>query len=294
MIPQHAQHPVRGALYIGAAVFLFASMDVLAKIIARGDYPVPVALWARYFVHMLFMVIVLGPRVGLDLVRTQRPGLQILRGLLLAGSTLFFYSSLKFLPLAEAAAISFVAPLMVVAFSGPILHEKVTRGQWLAVLAGFVGVLIVVHPGAALMHLATLLPLATAFFYSLYQVFTRKLAGRENPLTSLFYTALVGASVASLALPFTWKTPTLTQGMMLMCIGLIGGFGHFLLIKAMHYAAPSALAPVIYSQLVWANIYSMIVFNDYPDAMSVVGMVIIVVAGLYAANWRWKRKVATN
>jgi drug/metabolite transporter (DMT)-like permease len=286
MSTAHAQHPLRGALYIGAAVFMFASMDVLAKIVAR-DYPVPVAVWARYLVHMVFMLLILGPRVGTGLVRTQRLGLQVLRGLLLAGSTFFFYSSLKYLPLAEAAAISFVAPLLVVAFSGPILHEKVNRGQWFAVLAGFVGVLIVVHPGAALMHLASLLPLGAAVFYSLYQVFTRKLAGRESPTATLFYTALVGTAVASLVLPFYWQTPTLTQGLMLLCMGLVGGSGHFMLIRAVHYAAPSALAPVIYSQLVWANIYSMIVFNDYPDLFSVAGMIIIVVAGLYAANWRW-------
>lgn len=284
------QHPARGALYIAAAVFMFASMDVLAKIMAR-DYPVPVTVWARYVVHMLFMLIVLGPRIGFDLVRTQRMGLQILRGLLLAGSTFFFYSALKFLPLAEAAAISFVAPLMVVAFSGPILHERVNRGQWLAVLAGFVGVLIVVHPGAALMHLASLLPLGAALLYSLYQVFTRKLAGRENPMATLFYTALVGTGVCSLVLPFTWQTPTLTQGLILLCMGLVSGAGHFMLIRAVHYAAPSALAPVVYSQLVWANIYSMIVFNDYPDFTSVIGMIVIVIAGLYAANWRWRRRV---
>jgi len=244
-------------------------------------------------VHMLFMLVVLGPRVGSDLIRTQRLGLQVLRGLLLAGSTFFFYSSLKYLPLAEAAAISFVAPLLVVAFSGPILHERVNRGQWFAVLAGFIGVLVVVHPGAALMHLASLLPLGAAVLYSLYQVFTRKVAGKENPTATLFYTALVGSMVCSLVLPFFWQTPTLTQSLMLLCMGLVGGSGHFLLIKAVHYAAPSALAPVIYSQLVWANIYSMIVFDDFPDIVSVVGMVIIVVAGLYAANWRWTKKRPT-
>src|SRR5262249_37976069 len=143
----------RGILLILSAVLLFSSMDTLAKVLLRS-YPLPPLIFARYAVHALLMLLLLSPRMGMGLLRTTGLGLQVLRGLLLVGSTGFFYLALRFLPLAEAAAITFIAPVMVTALSGPALGESVTRRQWIAVVLGFVGVLVIIRPGGGILSFA--------------------------------------------------------------------------------------------------------------------------------------------
>jgi drug/metabolite transporter (DMT)-like permease len=287
MSPPHP-HPIRGVLLVMAAVFLFSSMDTLAKSMLRS-YPLPPLIWARYTVHFVFMLALLAPRMGLSLVRTQRPVLQMLRGLALVASTGFFYLALTYLPLAEAAAIGFVAPVLVTSLSGPLLGERVTRRQWIAVSMGFLGVLVIIRPGGGLLSFAVVFPLLSAFVFALYQILTRKLAGRENPFTSLFYTALVGTLVTSAVLPFSWQAPTLPQLGMMIAIGCLGGFGHFLLIHAVEVASPSALAPFIYTQLMWSTLLAFLAFGEFPDPGSLLGMLVIAAAGLLAIDWKHVR-----
>jgi drug/metabolite transporter (DMT)-like permease len=284
----HAHHPhlLRGILSIMAAVFLFSSMDTLAKyMLSRQSYPMSPLLWARYSVHLMFMLVLLAPRLGLRLVRSAHPVLQILRGVLLVGSSGFFYLSLRYLPMAEAAAISFVGPVLVAALSGPLLGERIGTRQWLAVLLGFAGVLVIVRPGGGVFSVHALFPLASALFFALYQLLTRQLAGRENPFTTLFFTALVGAALTSVPLPFTWQTPTLLQAACMLGIGMLGGTGHFLLIRAVGQASPAALAPFVYTQLVWSTLLALLAFGEFPSAASLLGMLVIVAAGLLAVDW---------
>jgi len=279
-------HPLRGVLLIMLAVFMFSSMDTLAKhMLKREAYPISPLIFARYGVHLLFMIALLAPRMGLNLVRTQRPGLQVLRGLLLVGSTGFFYLSLTYLPLAEAAAISFVGPVLVAALSGPLLREHIGRRQWTAIGFGFLGVLIIVRPGGGVFTWHAVFPLICALLFALYQVLTRKLAGRENALTTLFFTALVGALLTALPLPFTWQTPTALQLAFMIGIGTLGGLGHFLLIRAVEHASPAALAPFVYTQLVWSTLLAYLAFGEFPDSGSLIGMLVIVAGGLLAVNW---------
>jgi drug/metabolite transporter (DMT)-like permease len=288
---QHSSRLLRGIMLIMLAVFLFSSMDTLAKfMLKRERYPLPPLIWARYAVHLLFMLVLLAPRMGLDLLRTKRPGLQILRGTILVASTAFFFLSLTYLPLAEAAAITFVAPVLVTALSGPMLGEHVTRRQWAAVTLGFSGVLIIIRPGGGLLTVAAAFPLVTAGLFGFYQILTRKLAGREHPLTTLFFTALVGAVLSSLALPFTWQMPTLLQAACMIGMGLLGGFGHFLLIRAVEVASPTVLAPFIYTQLVWSTLLALLVFGEFPDSVSLMGMFVIVGAGMLAVDWKRMRR----
>ena len=285
----HHPHLLRGVMLIMLAVFLFSSMDTLAKL-ALKSYPLQPLIWARYAVHLVFMLILFAPRMGLQLIKTKRVGLQTLRGLLLVGSTGFFYLSLQYLPLAEAAAISFVAPVIVTALSGPMLGERVTARHWLAVILGFAGVLVIIRPNGGLLTFAVVFPLSTAILFALYQIVTRKLAGRENPFTSLFYTALVGAVITSAILPFAWVPPTPTQAGLMIAIGCLGGFGHFLLIRAVELASPIALAPFVYTQLLWSTVLAFLVFHELPDAVSLLGMLVIVAAGLMAVDWKSMRR----
>ena len=151
-------HPLRGILMIMTAVALFTVMDSMAKYLSRF-YPVPGIVWARYAFHLLFVVMILGPRMKLGLVRTRHLGLQIVRGMLLAASSMLFFSALKFMPMAEASSISFVAPMLVTLLGVFLLKEKVEPARWVAVVAGFVGVLIIIRPGSGIFSWVAVLPL---------------------------------------------------------------------------------------------------------------------------------------
>ena len=288
---QHHRRTLRGIALIMAAVFMFSAMDTLAKHMLKS-YPMSALMWARYMVHIVVMAVLLGPRMGMKLLRTSHLWLQMLRGVLLLASTIFFYFALRYLPLAEAAAISFVGPVLTALLSGPMLGDKVSRRQWFAVLLGFTGVLIIMRPGGGVVSLAAVFPLATAVLFSVYQIVTRRLSGREHPYTTLFYTAVVGAVITSIAVPLHWVTPTLVQAGFVVCIGLLGGLGHLLLIRAMEHASPSTLAPFVYSQLIWSTLLAYLAFGDFPEPMTLFGMVVVVAAGLLAVNWKHMRRVS--
>jgi drug/metabolite transporter (DMT)-like permease len=282
---------MRGIMLILAAVFMFSAMDTLAKYLLKS-YPMSALMWARYAVHMVVMLILLWPRMGLQLLRTSRPGLQVLRGLLLVASTMFFYYALRYLPLAEAAAISFVGPVLTALLSGPMLGDKVHGRQWTAVTLGFMGVVIIMRPGGGVLSPAAVFPLAAAILFSVYQIVTRKLSGREHPYTTLFYTAVVGVAVTSFAAPLQWVTPTPLHAALMLVMGLLGGTGHLMLIRAMEHASPATLAPFIYSQLVWSTGLAFLAFGDFPDTVTLVGMLVIVGAGLLAVNWQHMRRLS--
>ncbi|MEP7085492.1 MAG: DMT family transporter, partial [Betaproteobacteria bacterium] len=250
--------------------------------ISNRSLPVNEIIWGRYLFHGIALSLLMGPRLKWDLVRTAHPGMQTIRGLVLLVSSGLFVSTLVFLPLAEASAITFVSPLVLTALSVPLLGDKVRRSQWLAVAAGFAGVLVLIRPGGRLFDIATLLPVACAITYALFQIITRKYAGRDSAYTTHFWTALVCTIVVSFTLPFSWKTPEPLGWLIMVAMGLIGGGGHYLLIRAYECAPPSVLAPFSYAQLLWATGYSWLVFDHVPDSVSLIGMAIIVGAGLFA------------
>jgi len=291
MSAPHEHQLRRGITLIVSAVFMFSAMDTLAKYMLQTGYPVGALIWARYTVHLLVTAALLFPRMRSRLLLASQPGLQLVRGLLLVASTLCFYTALRFLPLAEAAAISFLGPVLTTLLAHWLLREKASPRQWVAVLLGFAGVLVIVRPGGALFTLAAIFPLLTAILFSVYQIVTRKMSGRDHAYTTLFYTALIGGIVTSAALPLSWQTPTWWQALMMFGMGILGGYGHYLLIRAVEHASPGILAPFSYSQLLWSTLLGFIVFRDFPDGGSLLGMAIVVLAGLLALNWKQLRKL---
>jgi len=275
---------LRGILLMVAAVGLFVTMDAIAKYLSRW-YPVPLIVWARYVSNLAILLAFLAARGELRLLRRARPGLQFTRGLLLAVATLLFFTSLSVLPLADANAIGFAMPLFVAALAVPMLGERLEMARLLAILAGLVGALIIVRPGSDLFTPYALLPLGMAVCNAFYQILTRKVAGLEPPLTSLVWGAIVGAVLLSAAAPFVWVSPqAASHGALILVIGVLASVGHFLLIKAYECANATLLAPFTYTALVWAMALGWLVFGDFPDGGSLVGMGIIVLSGLYLAN----------
>lgn len=263
-------------------VVCFSVLEADAKYLSRS-YPVPMVVWCRYAVHTALMLILLAPRLGIGLIRTSQPGGQVARAVLLMGSTLFNFGALSFLPMAEVKAISFISPLLVTVFAVWLLREEVRWNRWIAVATGFCGVLFIVRPGSAMLQWPSFLALGAASCYSLYQIMTRKFSDTERPMTTLFYTAAVGCVLLTLLVPFFWKTPELRHIPLFLLLGVAGGFGHYMLIRAMELENASFLSPLGYVQLLWVILFGFVVFGDLPDAHAFIGMAIIVTSGLYVA-----------
>lgn len=284
-----AEQPVKGILLICLAVLLFASHDTLSKYLS-SFYPIVMVVWARYVVHTLLMLVVFVPRSGFSaVVRTKRPGLQFLRAMCLIGTSLFFTTGLRYIPLAEATAVNFLAPLLVTALSVPLLGEHVTRRQWLTVLGGFVGVLIVIRPGGALFTPTIVLPLCSALCFGFYQLLTRKLTGIDSPTTSNFLTGIINSLIMSALLPFFWSTPTWSHAVFMVGLGTCGMLGHMLLTQAFRHAAPAMLAPFSYGQILFAGMYGYLIFDHTPDGYAIVGIAVICLSGLAVAFGQRKR-----
>lgn len=276
---------LRAILTLLAALLLFALLDATGKHLAQ-TYPIPMLVWARYALHLIFMIVVLSPRLGKRLYHTTRPLLQIVRASCLLGMTLLLMAAFKRMPLAETTAILFTTPLLVTLLAGPLLGERITPVRWVAVLTGFVGVLLVARPGGALTLEGAAFAACGAVLFAFYQLLTRRLAPTDHPVTMLFYTALVGAVVMSATLPWQWggPLPDAFDALLIALLGVYGAVGHFLLTRAFHAAPASTLAPVMYVQLGWAALIGWVAFGDLPDGMTWLGIVVIVAAGVLIAS----------
>ena len=271
--------PGRGILWMLATAFCFVSMDALAKYLSQS-YPVLQVVWARYVFHLLILALVLGPRLP-RVARTGRLGLQFLRSLFLLGATGLFFAALSFIPLADATAIMFVAPILVTAMSVPLLGEYVGPQRWASVVVGFLGALVIIRPGSDAMEPAALLALGAASCYGFYQIATRRLSATDAPLTTLMYSAAVGVLVSSAAVPFFWVTPSPADWLTMMGLGLFGALGHFALIKAFQAATAVTVTPFGYVNLLWAVLFGFVFFGELPDAWTMLGAAIIAASGLY-------------
>jgi drug/metabolite transporter (DMT)-like permease len=277
-----ATRTVAGIGLMVLAILLFTLMDTIGKDLT-ARYPVPQVVWARYFFQFALMLLLI-PRVGMvELVRTARPGTQVIRGLLLAASTMCLIGAISFVPLADAYTITFTAPLLVTVFSIPLLGERVGWRRWSAVLAGFAGVLIVIRPGFGVTHWALALPLITALGFALYQILTRKVSAvpGESSLAMLFYLACVGTLVMTVVVPFFWRPVAPLDWLAMTAMGALGGVGHLILIRALTIAPASLLAPFVYTQIVWALVLGYLMFGDVPDRWMLLGCAVIVASGLF-------------
>ncbi|GIK98649.1 MAG: hypothetical protein BroJett029_28580 [Alphaproteobacteria bacterium] len=272
---------VRGILLMMLAGFLFVVMDTTAKYLSR-DYAVTQIVWARYVFHLLTLPLLIGGGSWRAVARTKRLGLQLLRSLFLLGSTYFFFLAVKYIPLATATAIGFVGPLLVTALSMPLLKEKVGPRRWAAVVVGFGAVLVIIRPGAEVLHWAVFLPLLVAACFAFYQITTRILSRSDSSLTTLFYSAIAGAVAMTVLLPFeAWRWPDAAGWGLMAFLGLIGGLGHYVMIRAFTIAPAASIAPFSYLNLVWATLLGFAVFADLPDRWTVTGAVILAGSGLY-------------
>ncbi len=278
--PSTEHNPRSGILLMLVAVVCFTALDGTAKLLVR-EYSIAEIVWGRYLFNLLLMAAFI-PRLGIaGLVTTERPVLQIARGLLLLTSTASLFAALRFMPMADTYAITFVSPLIVAALSAPLLKERVMRSHWTAILCGFLGVIVIVRPGSGTASWAAVFALTMALSYALYQIMTRAMSVSEGTITTLFYTALVGSIAMSSVLPVVWRTPTVAAWALMAWMGLVGFIGQLLLFKALSLAPAALLSPFTYTQIVWATAIGYMLFGDVPDLATIAGSLIVIASGLY-------------
>ena len=288
----HAHIPLSAIALIVVSCACFTAVDVTVKVLSQR-YPVPLLVWARWAVQTLLIVALFAPKRRFDLVRTRRLPMQLVRGAVLIGSSVCFFSALHFLPLAEATALNYTSPILVTLMSAWLLGERLTRSRWAFVAAGFIGMLLVVRPGSDMLTPAALFAVGAAFLYATFQILTRRLAG-EDLMVLLMYPSLVGTGVLSLLVPFfidtTWYP--IVDTVAFLCIGILGFTGHVLFIRAFQRASASAIAPFTYTQLLWSTLAGWLVFGTFPDAWTLAGILVIAGSGVILTWYeRWRARL---
>jgi len=281
--PARADRPFRGiALILASTVFLGTS-DVTAKYLS-ATLPSTEIAWIRFLVFALIMLPGMLPGSPLYAMRTERLGLQLMRGAALLGSSLFFISGLRFLPIAEASATGFVSPLFVTALSIVFLGEHVGVRRWLATAVGLIGVLIILRPGSGAFHPAAFFPIVSALAWACTLIMTRMLSGTEHASTTMTYSSIAGVLILSALVPFVWVAPTWHDILFGILIGVASTAGQWIVVLAFRYADASVLAPFSYTQLLWVSLLGFVIFGEVPDLWTVTGAGFIVASGLYTAH----------
>ncbi len=271
---------MKAILFNLSAWTMLPIMDGIAKYLS-SSLPVLQITWARYF----FTVVIVLPTMVLffkkNLKLSEKPKLQIIRGVLLFFANIFFFYSISQISLSKALTLAFIAPLIVTIFSPIFLNEKVGFNRWVAVMIGFFGCLIVIRPGLIDFNLATFAALGTGFMYGFYLIVTRKLSNVDNPLLTLLFTGIVGAFIGSFVIPFYWVMPSSDQWLFLFLIGFFASIGHLLLILSLKLADASKLAPFGYFEILPNVIIGFYFFNNVPDIFHLSGLVLIIGSGVY-------------
>jgi drug/metabolite transporter (DMT)-like permease len=279
-----------GIALISFAFLCFSGLDATAKFLGR-TLPAEQIVWMRFVTHVLYATVLFRLWSNMHVFRSRRWGLQLLRALCLLGSTLFNFFAVRYLQLSETVSIMFAAPFVVTALAGPLLNEWAGLRRWMAVIVGFIGVLVVTRPGVGGLNWAALLSVCSMLSYALYALLTRMLAQTDSAMGML----VISGVIASLAMtPFgiaSWTAPPdALSWVLLLSTGAWGGIGHFALIRAHVLAPASVLAPFMYTQLVWMIALGYLVFADVPTVYTLIGASIVVASGLYILNR--ERKVA--
>jgi drug/metabolite transporter (DMT)-like permease len=270
-----------GIALMSGAVACFACLDAMAKYLG-GHMDLLQVVAMRYVSAFFLALIFSNPLTRPGLLKTTRPGLQIVRALMMLGTTIFNFLSFRFLQLDEALAIMFATPFLVAIMAGPLLGEWVGWRRWCAIGVGFLGVMVVIRPGLGGIQWAALLSVVSAVFYACYAITTRLVMRHDSSETTLFYANLVGVVVMLPILPFVWVAPSGGfDWILLLAVGAFGSIGHFLLIMAHDRAPASVLSPFMYTQLLWATTFGYLVFDNVPGPWTLIGAFIVISSGLY-------------
>jgi drug/metabolite transporter (DMT)-like permease len=278
-----------GLTLIAMAVLPY--IDVCAKFLGQQNLHIAQIVWARVFFGMVLTLPFALRTDGKHAFVPKPPGLQLIRGLVILLATFFFFTGLRYMPIADAMAIFYVQPLMVVLLSAIILKEMIDAQRIVAVIVGFIAILIIIRPGFGTMNAGVIYPLCAGLCFAIYVIVTRKIAGQSNAITTTFQTSAIGAVIVTAIMPFVWVAPTLEQWVLMVLMAFFGVSGHFLVTKAYDYAEASLLAPLAYIEILMSILAGWIFFSDLPDRYTLLGVAILIACALYIS---WRERALAN
>ncbi len=273
-----------GIILMCVGVALLCVNDAIAKTLTAGYSPAQV-LFLRNIIALPFAILVVLRFGGRQALKSYRPGAHMLRGLIWLCAAMLFFTSLKYLPLAGATALIFVAPVFITALSALVLKEQVGWRRWSAVLVGFAGVMIVLQPGGATFQMASLLPVATALFYAVLMISARWVDPRESVWTLMLYLVGAGAILAAVLMPFVWVPVRLEDLWLFIGIAFFGTAGMTMMTQAFRFAPASVVAPFDYTALIWATLLGWLFWAEVPSLATYLGAAVIIASGSYIV-WR--------
>lgn len=267
-----------------AAMLLYPVVDALGKKLVQ-ETPVLQVVWARYLFQSVALLPIAVWQQRRLLIRIMSPGLQVLRALFHLGAAIAFFGALVTVPMADTLAVFFVSPLVITALSPFLLGERIGIWRWSAVIVGFLGVMLIIRPGFVDVSAGIMLALAAGLLHAGFAITSRKLAGRGTPLVGTLVISLVGTGAMTAALPFIWQPPTPMQWLLMVAVGTIAAGCQWMVTMAYERASASQLAPFAYSEMVSTVLLGLLMFGDFPDAMTWSGIAIVVASGIVIA-WR--------
>jgi drug/metabolite transporter (DMT)-like permease len=277
--------PLPAILLIIGAGFLFACLDTGAKYLVLSGMSALFVAWVRFVTHLVLVLLLFRGWENRAMYKAKNLPAQVLRGVFLVATTVFNFMALGTLQLAETMSFFFFAPMVITALAGPLLGEWAGWRRWLAVTAGFAGVLVITRPGVSAFELGHVYALVSMLSYVLYVIMTRQMGARETAESMIFYSALVPSILMAPAAVYTASLPPDPwHWAILLSLGFFGGFGHWLIIRAYKLATTSALAPYPYLQMVWMIVSGYVIFDQFPDNWTLAGAAIIVASGLYIVH----------
>lgn len=278
--------PLPGIISLLVAMSVLSMLDATGKWLMSVGVPLLLLCWVRYSVHLILITSLVIPAKGWQILKTKKPVEQLLRGVFMLTSTMVFFTTLRYLPQAQATAINFIAPLILLAVAPWILKEKAMLSRWIAAIVGFLGILVVIRPSGGLDPTGVMFGLSNAVIFSLQFIANRRLAG-DNPLTTVIWSGFFGTAVLTGYTLFTldevasvMATLDLKQWLLLLSTGITGGMGHLLQIQAYRHAPASLLSPFVYLQIISATVLGWLIWNQFPDAITWLGIGIICASGI--------------
>jgi drug/metabolite transporter (DMT)-like permease len=264
-----------------SAMAILPFLDVAAKFLGQQKMPVLESVWARLFIGMIMTLPFVLKGRSLKNLKTDMPVMHGVRASLLIASTAFFFLALGYLPIADTLSIFFVQPLVVTLLSPLLLKEHVGLRRCVAVVIGFAGTLVIIRPGFQTLNPGVLLALLAGTASALYMILTRKIAGRSDPIVTMFHTNMAGAIIMTIAVPFVWVTPNPKQWMLLGVLAAVASLGHYLVVAAYRFAEASLLAPLAYAEMITAVVCGWWFFGDFPDRWTFTGVGILIACAVY-------------
>lgn len=275
--------PVKGLLYMIGGVFFLSVMDATAKWLTTG-YPLPELMFLGRLPAPLFGICLAMANGGIATLKTRKIGWHLVRTVFGIATMATFFYALRLLPLADTVAICFVAPLFMCALSVPILKEKVGPRRWAAIVVGFAGVIVIVQPSGTGFGLGAILSVTAAFTYAVSIIVSRKLSTTETSYSLLFWFSVFLLVASGALTPFNWVTPHGADIAVFCVMAFSGTVGQFFMTQAYRYGEISFLAPLEYTALIWAVLFGVLFWNEFPNAIVLAGSLIIVASNMYVVH----------